>query len=314
MSLDRPVAPDPYALLPEVGSFTVSSPDMRDGEPVDLAYVYGPDAPGGGEPVPGAVLVRVPGAHPVVRGELFDPDAPTPSGFWHWTVVDIPADVTELARGRRQHRRRTICRPARSTSRTTSAPSGTTGRRRRRATRCTATSSSCTRSTCPGSGVDTVGERHRGVVQPGVPHPGPGDPRSRPTRFLTAVVAAALRPGCRRYRFGQHDPRPGVPGLADRHGRGRPVRRHLPERRLHPDQDVRLPGRRRRAAREAPPTRPARDRRRVDWAGMRDRIFAPGRRDQRQRSGVPEGPEMAEHHRVRRVAAGSPGTSRWRSR
>jgi Raf kinase inhibitor-like YbhB/YbcL family protein len=93
-TLDRPLAPDPYQMLPTVESFTVTSTDVTDGATLPAAFTMA-----GGSTSPQLSWSGFPAATRSFVVSCFDPDAPTPSGFWHWVLVGLPVTLTALPSG-----------------------------------------------------------------------------------------------------------------------------------------------------------------------------------------------------------------------
>lgn len=93
-SLDRIQPPNPYDHLPQLPGIEVTSTDVTDGKPLKSDQVA---AEGNSSP-----QLSWSGAPEGTKSYVitcFDPDAPTPSGFWHWVLVDVPAEVTSLDAG-----------------------------------------------------------------------------------------------------------------------------------------------------------------------------------------------------------------------
>jgi Raf kinase inhibitor-like YbhB/YbcL family protein len=92
--------PDPYAYLPKVPSFQLTSSSVTNGQPLpleQLSKMFG--VPGGQDLSPQLSWSGFPAETESFVVSMYDPQAPTGSGFWHWVVADIPAGTTSLPAG-----------------------------------------------------------------------------------------------------------------------------------------------------------------------------------------------------------------------
>ena len=93
------ITTDPYAQIADVPGFALTSTDVADGGTLPTPQVSGIFGAGGADVSPQLGWSGFPAETKSFVVTVYDPTAPTGSGFWHWAVADIPASVTSLATG-----------------------------------------------------------------------------------------------------------------------------------------------------------------------------------------------------------------------
>ena len=93
------LAPLALAVPAFAGGFTVTSPDFANGGTIPMAQVFNEGGCKGQSISPALSWSGAPAGTKSFAVTLYDPDAPTGSGWWHWTVFNIPPSVHSLAAG-----------------------------------------------------------------------------------------------------------------------------------------------------------------------------------------------------------------------
>ena len=79
--------------------FTLTSPDVHQGKTIPDAAVFNGMGCTGQNVSPTLAWSNAPAGTKSFAVTVYDPDAPTGSGWWHWVVYNIPATTTSLPAG-----------------------------------------------------------------------------------------------------------------------------------------------------------------------------------------------------------------------
>lgn len=93
-------APAPTdAATMKMEKFTLSSPDIKPGSKIGDMFVANSFGCSGQNMSPALSWSGAPEGTKSFVLTVYDPDAPTGSGFWHWVMYNIPASTTSLPQG-----------------------------------------------------------------------------------------------------------------------------------------------------------------------------------------------------------------------
>jgi Raf kinase inhibitor-like YbhB/YbcL family protein len=81
------------------GALTLTSPDIKPNATIADEQIFNSFGCSGKNISPALNWSGAPKGTKSFAINIYDPDAPTGSGFWHWVVFNIPADATSLPKG-----------------------------------------------------------------------------------------------------------------------------------------------------------------------------------------------------------------------